>query len=96
MGGGGWSKRNHKHSYNANSGIGIIVGKATSKLLHMNVCNKFCSACAQDIPKNKHGCFKNWDASSSKMETDAIIEGFLVAEKVHGVCYTTVIGERSW
>ncbi len=57
--GGGGGKRSHKHSYNANSGIGIIVGKATSKLLHMGVCNKFCSACAQDIPKNKHGFFKN-------------------------------------
>ena len=24
---GGWSKRSHKHSYNANSGVGIIIGK---------------------------------------------------------------------
>ncbi len=38
-------------------------------------------------------CFKNWEASSSEMETDAIVEGFLLAEKVHGVCYTTVIGD---
>ena len=31
---GGWSKRSHKHSYNANSGVGIIVGQETGKLLH--------------------------------------------------------------
>ena len=30
---GGWSKRSHRHSYNANSGVGIIIGKATGKLL---------------------------------------------------------------
>ena len=26
---GGWSKRSHKHSYNAKSGVGIIIGKET-------------------------------------------------------------------
>ncbi len=72
---GGWSKRSHKHSYNANSGVGIIVGKATGKLLHVGVRNKFCSACAQNIPKEKHHCFKNWEASSSEMETDANCRG---------------------
>ncbi len=55
--------------------------------------NKFCSACAQNIPKEKYHCFKNWEASSSEMETDAIVEGFIAAEKVNGVRYTTVIGD---
>ncbi len=90
---GGWSKWSHKHSYNANSGVGIIVGKATGKLLHVGVRNKLCSACAQNIPKEKHHCFKKWEASSSEMETDAIVEGFIAAKKVHGVRYTTVIGD---
>ena len=30
---GGWSKRSHKHSYNANSGVGVIFGAATKALL---------------------------------------------------------------
>ena len=90
---GGWSKRSHKHSYNALSGVAIIVGRATGKLLHIGVRNKFCSACAQNIPTDKHQCFKNWDASSSEMETDVIVEGFCEAERVHGVRYTTVIGD---
>ena len=30
---GGWSKRSHKHSYNTKSGVGIIIGKETGKLL---------------------------------------------------------------
>ena len=31
---GGWSKRSHKHSYNAKSRVAII-GQATGKLLHI-------------------------------------------------------------
>ena len=34
---GGWSKRSHKHSYNANSGVGINIGKRTGKLLYVGV-----------------------------------------------------------
>ena len=90
---GGWSKRSHKHSYNANSGVGIIIGKATGKLLYVGVRNKYCSACARNIPQDKHKCFKNWDRSSSEMETDIILEGFLEAERVHGVRYMNFVGE---
>ena len=90
---GGWSKRSHKHSYNANSGVGIIVGKETGKLLHIGVRNRFCTACTQNIPKEKHACFKNWNASSSEMEADIIVEGFINAERVHGVRYTQFIGD---
>ena len=34
---GGWSKRSHKHSYNANSGVGVIFGAVTKKLLYIGV-----------------------------------------------------------
>ena len=37
---GGWSKRSHKHSYIAKSGVGIIVGKETGKILHSSRCLK--------------------------------------------------------
>ena len=64
---GGWCKRSHKHSYNANCGVAIIVGRETGQLLHIGIRNKFCTACARNIPKDKHCCFKNWNASSSEM-----------------------------
>ena len=48
----GWSKRSHKHSYNAKSGVAVILGQETGKLLHIGVRNKYCSACAQEIPKD--------------------------------------------
>ena len=43
---GGWSKRSHKHSYNANSGVAIIYGAETKNLLHIGVRNKYCFKCA--------------------------------------------------
>ena len=90
---GGWSKHSHKHTYNAKSGVGIIIGKCTGKLLHIGVRNKYCTSCTQGIPKDKHDCYKNWDESSSQMETDIILEGFRAAEKIHGVRYTRFVGD---
>ena len=90
---GGWSKRSHKHSYNANSGVGIILGHATGKLLYLGVRNKYCLACAQGISRDKHRCFLNWSASSSEIETYILLEGFLEAERAHGVRYLKFIGD---
>ena len=41
---GEWSKRSRKHSYNAKSGVGVIFGQITGKLLHIGVRNKYCTA----------------------------------------------------
>ena len=58
---GGWSKRSHKHSYNAKSGVGVIFGAATKKLLFIGVRNKYCSICAISQRKNSppppHQCY---------------------------------------
>ena len=43
---GWWSKRSHKHSYNANSGVGVIFGAVTKCLLFIGVRNKYCSVCS--------------------------------------------------
>ena len=64
----GWSKRSHKHSYNAKSGVGIIIVEKTGKILHTGVRNKYCTACAQGTPQSEHKCYKNWNRSSSEME----------------------------
>ena len=39
----GWSKRSHKHSYNGNSGVGVIFRAVTKALLFIGVWNKYCS-----------------------------------------------------
>ena len=42
---GGWSKRCHKHSYNAKSGVAAIFGQRMKKLLFVGVPNKYCAVC---------------------------------------------------
>lgn len=94
---GGWSKRTHKHSYNALGGVAIIIGKETGKLLHIGVRNKYCYVC--QTAKNKmvepqeHDCFKNWDSDSQSMESDIIVEGFKEAETKHGLRYMRIVGD---
>jgi len=88
---GGWSKRSHKHSYNANSGVGVIFGAHTKKLLFIGVRNKYCSICAiaahKQLPAPRHQCFKNWSGSSCSMESDIIVEGFSHSVQMHGLRY---------
>ena len=88
----GWSKRTHKHTYNALSAVGVIFGQKTGNLLYLGVRNKYCSVCIKD-PTKEHNCFKNWSGTSSSMESDLILEGFLAAEKQHGVRYINFVGD---
>lgn len=85
----GWGKRSHKHSYNAKSGVGIIVGMETKKLLYVGVRNKCCSTCARAETEGRepsdHECYKNWDGASSSMEPDIIVQGFQEAESKYGL-----------
>ena len=90
---GGWSKRSHKHSSNAKSGVAVIFGQVTGKILHIGVRNKYCTACAQGSSPDKHACYRNWSESSSEMETDIIIDGFKKAESKHGVRYMRFVGD---
>ena len=93
----GWSKRSHKHSYNANSGVGVIFGAATKALLFIGVRNKYCSICAinarNDKPIPTHHCYRNWSGSSCSMESDIILEGFRQSEEMHGLRYLWLIGD---
>ena len=77
---GGWSMRSNQHRYSAKSGVAVIIGERTKKLLYLGVRNKFCSICAvaanKKILPQSHKCYKNWDESSSAMEKDIITEGF--------------------
>ena len=54
----GWSKRTHKHSYNANSGAGIIIGLEAGKILYAGVRNKYCVVYATE-KRNKENQHKN-------------------------------------
>jgi len=83
--------KSHKHNYNAKSGVTIIIGKETSKLLFIGVRNQYCYACASG--KNNHDFSRNWISSSSEMELEIFLERFVVAVKVHGICCIHFIGD---
>ena len=93
---GGWSMRSHQHRYSAKSGVAVIIGERTNKLLYLGVRNKFCSICAiaanRKILPQSHKCYKNWEESSSAMEKDIIVEGFKHSETMHGLRYIGLIG----
>ncbi|XP_049822122.1 uncharacterized protein LOC126265272 [Aethina tumida] len=94
---GGWSKRNYGHTYNANSGAAVIIGKTTGKVLFVGVRNKYCCICARAENNNEaaktHICFKNWSGSSSSMEQDIIVEGFNNSIEMHGLKYLKFIAD---
>ena len=80
---GGWSKRSH--SYIAELGIRIIIGKATGKQLFIGV--------HQHAPAESTWMFKNWDDSSSEMESGIILEDIKKVKATHGVRYIRFIGD---
>ena len=94
---GGWSKRSHKHTYNAMGGVAVIFGHRTKKLLHIGVRNRLCYICSQAQTKNldprPHRCFKNWNDSAQAMESDIILEGFLSAEQKYGLRFMNIISD---
>jgi hypothetical protein len=94
---GGWSKRTHKHTYNAAGGVAVVIGACTSKLLHIGVRNKNCYICSRaeslHSDPRPHECFRNWKDSSQAMEADIIVEGFQKSETRHGVRYMRVIAD---
>ena len=70
---GGWSERSHKHSYTAKSGVAVIFGSHTRKLLFMS--EKRSVPCVllrqtkalQYVAKDR--CYHNWSADLSTLRT---------------------------
>lgn len=93
---GQWSKRSYKTKYDAFSGAATIIGYNTRKVLFVGIRNRYCSICqrASDRDENKpvHNCFLNWTSSSTGMEADGILEGFLNSVQMHGLKYNKLIG----
>ena len=97
---GSWAKRSYKHSYDSLSGVGAIIGNYTGKVLDVGIRNKYCSFCdfyeRKNLPCKPHACYKNYDrnASSSKMETDAIASGFTRSIEMHQLIYKRIIADN--
>lgn len=74
-----------------------MIGKETGKVLFVGIRNKYCCICARaanlKMQPEKHKCFKNWDASSTAMEADILVEAFNNSIATHGVKYLKFIAE---
>ena len=77
----------HKHSYNAKSGVRVIIGLETQMIQYMGVRNKYCGVCSSSGYDNlpPHICHKNWDGFSSAMKSNIIVKGFQECVQQHGV-----------
>lgn len=100
IGDGSWMKRSYRTGrYDSLSGVGVICGARTGKVLHMAVRNKYCAVCIKADKLQQevrpHKCFKNWgrDSSSTSMEADAIVEGFKTSIEKRGLIYSTFIAD---
>jgi len=71
----------------------VIFSLRTKRLLYIGVCKKFYAACVHPSSTSNHTCFKNWNGFSSSMETDIILNGFLLAEQQYGVRYINFVGD---
>ncbi|GFR05058.1 uncharacterized protein TNCT_591911 [Trichonephila clavata] len=94
---GGWCKRSYGHGYNASSGVAVIIGMATKKIIFIGIRNKICLICqaieASRIPDKNHICYKNWNGSSTGMESDIIVEGVQFLETVHHIRCTRIVAD---
>lgn len=41
----------------------------------------------------EHTCYENWEGSSSRMESDMIVQSFIESEKIHGLRHKKFIGD---
>lgn len=93
----GWSHRSHGHRYSSNSGVAVIIGQRTKKLLYLAVRNKVCASCEyynrMNLSVKMHTCYKNWDQCSAAMEPDVIAEGFQRSLEMYGVEYRFFTGD---
>ncbi|XP_063240064.1 uncharacterized protein LOC134540920 [Bacillus rossius redtenbacheri] len=96
---GGWAKRSYGHKYNSLSGVAVIIGQRTGKLLFLGVKNKYCTICrlhsGADKEPKKHFCYKNWSQQkpSTAMEQSVIVEGFCNSIQMHGLKYKYFVGD---
>jgi hypothetical protein len=96
-GDGSWPKRGNKTKYDSLSGVAAIIGMRTGKCLFIGVRNKYCCICARaknsGVDPSEHLCYLNWNSTSTAMEADILVEGFLKSEEMHQVRYGRIVAD---
>ncbi|KAF4524184.1 hypothetical protein B566_EDAN011017, partial [Ephemera danica] len=75
--------------------VAAIIGMRTGKCVFIGVRNKCCCICARASNKGQnpieHLCYKNWDSSSTAMESDIVVQGLLISEVKHKLRYVKLV-----
>uniref|UniRef100_A0ABD2XTU8 Ubiquitin-like protease family profile domain-containing protein n=1 Tax=Trichogramma kaykai TaxID=54128 RepID=A0ABD2XTU8_9HYME len=96
---GSWMTRSYGTNYASLSGLAVIVGMHTGKVLYVGVKNKYCAACSYAernmVKPKEHNCFKNFDrdAASTAMESAILLEGFQDSIHTHKVLYKVMVAD---
>jgi len=65
-------------------------------MVFIRIKNKYCVICQKSATKNeitpKRECFMNWTKSSTSIEPDGVVEGFMNSITMHGLKYNRLIG----
>ncbi|GFU31448.1 yqaJ domain-containing protein [Nephila pilipes] len=92
-----WCKRSYGHGYNASSGVSVLIGMSTQKIVFIGIRNKVCLICSaianRQMERKDPVCWKNWSGPSTAMESDAVVEGLLYLENVHHIRCTRLVGD---
>ena len=90
----GWSKRSHKHSYNAKSGVGNVIGLCTGKLLHIGVRDKYCACClCTRCVSRQSPMIQKLGGIIFTNGNYVILDVFMKAEATHGIRYNKFVGD---
>ena len=95
---GGWMTRSYGTNLSSLSGLAVIIGLHTGKVLWIGTKNKYCAKCDSEekfgLEKN-HDCFKDYDinAPSTGMETQIILEGFQKSVEMYGLIYKILVSD---
>ena len=85
----GWQKRSSGHRYDSPSGVSLMIGAESKKIVQRHVCSKLCRVCDEakrlskkttkpsetpkDLSIRPHRCSKNYEGSSKGMEAQAAV-----------------------
>jgi hypothetical protein len=94
---GGWQKRSYNHNGNSLSGVGVLIGKQTGKILDSEVLSVQCKVC--EVAKRKklevksHNCTALWTKSTKAMESEIAVRMWNRSEE-YGIHFDTQIGDE--
>ena len=93
----GWQKRSYNHNCNSLSGVGVLVGKETGKVMDFEVLTVNCKKCATAKTIGKevepHNCTALWKGSAKSMEPEMAARMWSRSGH-YGINFSTQVGDE--